>query len=523
MKDKAHKKFHAWLVYVLCLICSLIFMFFFGLNSPLHTFNSHCDYQWYMTMGRGILAGKIPYRDLFEHKGPLVYAVFAVAGLFQDAQIAVWVFEVLCVSLYLYFGYQIALKFLSPWSSLAVLPLLMMILSTNYCRGLEGSCVEEFCLPIFMYGLLCFLDFIMDHRKVTWRRSLAMGICLGILLWTKYLMWEFFFIPMLIWFVVNLSQRKFNEIMRAGLIMIVGIAVISIPILIGFAAVGALDDLFMVYFQLNMTRYSADVVGLTEVERFIRPWTNLLKSFLIGIFFFITLCWGVICFAVKNWHQKSGWQMLIAVVGTWLLVGFFGGLLYYYLPLFAYTGLGAVYIIKMVVHVFQTLGSGIKRPWVKSFVIVLVTVVSFFVAFPFVTNRAEINRPREDYAPLVVAEIISKYNQTAAQPATLFTYQMADAGFYNAAGIIPNMYYYANHSFTQDAFPEMYQSFDETIRSQLCDFVITYRRVYLDNQEFLSNYYHPYFDYDLEASTLPFNFFEPVVYGHSQIVILFRN
>ena len=136
--------FNPWIVYVVCLGITVVFMFFFGLNSPLHTFNPFTDFNWFVTMGRGIVAGKVPYRDLFDHKGPITYFVFAIAGLFPNYQIAVWCIEIICISLYLYFCYRIARKFLSPWLSLAVVPLMMMVLSTNYCRGLSAMSAEEF-------------------------------------------------------------------------------------------------------------------------------------------------------------------------------------------------------------------------------------------------------------------------------------------------------------------------------------------------------------------------------------------
>ena len=245
-------EFSLWLVYLFCFGVSLIFMLFFGLNSPLYTFNSHCDFNWYVTMGRGWVAGKVPYRDLFEHKGPITYLIFAFAALFPSYQIAIWLIEVFCVSLFLYFGYRIAHKFLSPWLSLAVVPLVMIVLSANYCRALNGACVEEYCLPIFAYGLLCFLDFLMDGRLATWQRSLALGICMGILFWTKFAMLEFFLVPMLVWLVVNLVRRNFVVALCSGLVMLGGVLIITLPIVIYFAAVGGLDDLWQVYFCVNL-------------------------------------------------------------------------------------------------------------------------------------------------------------------------------------------------------------------------------------------------------------------------------
>ena len=511
--------FNSWIVYAVCLGVSFVFMFFFALNSPIHTFNTHCDYQWYMTMGNGIVAGKVPYRDLFEQKGPVVYAVFALACLFQNAQFVIWYIEVLCISLFLFFCYQIARKFLSPWLSLTVLPLVMRVLSVNRVRGVNGACVEEYCFPIFAYGLLCFLDFIMDHKKNGWRRSLALGVCIGILFWVKYTMLEFFIVPLIIWLVLCIKEHDFLRIVQNGLLMLGGFLIVTLPIIICFAALGALDDLWQVYFMANISTYGNG----NYAADYRSPWSNFAYSFFIGEYFIIMLIWGLVCFAIHNWKKRGGVLLLISAIVSWLMVGFVGAYAYYYLPLMTYAVLGVIYLIKVVTHMLQSVGIVIKRRLVRVIWLSIVTVVSFLAALPLVGNLVEINRGRENYVQLVVADMIAEYNQTTGQSATLFCYLMADCGFYNAAGIVPNVYYFAENSFNEENFPEMFAAFRNTISEQKCDFVVTYRSKYEENKEFLSTYYHPYIDNNLDASTLPFVFYEPGGYSKTEIVVLFRN
>ncbi|MBS7400900.1 MAG: hypothetical protein KIG16_00075 [Eubacteriales bacterium] len=516
------KDFRPWVVYVVCLGVALVFMFFFGLNSPLHTFNSHCDYQWYMTMGRGMASGKVIYRDLFDHKGPIVYTMFAFACLFPNPQFVIWCIEVLCVSWFLDYCYRIARKFLSPWLSLLIVPLMMMALSSNYVRGIEGSCVEEYCLPVFAYALLCFLEFLLDRKPATWRRSLTLGVLMGVLFWTKYTMLEFFIIPLLIWVVVQIVEHKFLVVVRSGFIMLGGFVLVTLPVIVVFAALGALDDLWQVYFMVNLGSYTGDYENGVEVS-YQNPWSNFGQSFLLCAYFGVLLLFGVVCFAVAHWRQKSGWLLLIAVLPTWLLVGFICGYVYYYLPLYAYLTLGMVYVVKLIAQMLQKADIKIQRTRAKVIGLIVTMVLSCLTAIPFVENISEINRPREVYAPLQVADIIAEYNQTAAQPATLFCYRMGDGGFYNAAGIVPNVKYYAQSSFTETSFPEMFASFDQTIAEQRCDFVVTYRATFERNQEFLLTYYHPYFNNDLDASSISYDFYEPGDYYYNTIVILYRN
>ncbi len=518
MQKSTRNDFRPWGVYLVCLGVALLFMFFFGLNSPIHTFNSHCDYQWYMTMGHGIIDGKVIYRDLFDHKGPIIYFLFAFACLFSNPQFVVWLIEVICVSWYLYFCYQIARKFLTPWLSILVVPLMIMALSANYARGIEGSCVEEYCLPIFAYCLLTFLDFVIDRKPATWRRSLTLGVCFGILFWTKFTMLEFCVVPLFIWVIVNIVEHRFLTVLRNALIMVSGFAIVTLPILIYFAAVGALNDLYEIYFVLNICNYAQG----NSNDLYVDSRFNFFLSFCMGAFFVLLWLVGLFCFTI-SYRKKKGWLVLVAAISGHLLVVISGSYLFYFLPLYAYTTLGIVYLIKLVAYLLSNANVMIHSRIVKVLLTCLAVVLSFFSAFPFVTNRVEINQPRENYAPLVVADIISEYNQMAEQPASLFCYWMADGGFYNAAGIVPDVKYYAHSSFSESGYPEMFQSFNQTIREQKCDFVITYRYVYEEKREFLTQYYHLYLDGDLDANTLPFVYFEPAGYETAEIVILFRN
>ena len=518
--------FNQWLVLCFCFVVTLIFMFFFGINSPLHRFNPQCDYNWYITMGRGIISGKVPYRDLFDHKGPITYFVFAIAALFPNYQFVVWCIEIVCITLFVYFAYRIARKFLSCWLSLATIPLLTMVLSTNFCRLLSGSCVEELCLPIFAYGLLCFLGFLMDRRPATWRRSLALGICLGILFWVKFSMWEFFLMPMLIWLVINLVHRNFLVIVRTGLIMLAGVLLVTLPVLIYFGVNGALGELWQTYFQLNLGSYSGNYSGLTETEMIARRWKNALWIFTLGAYFMFAFVLGIVGFAIQYWRQKSGWLMLIAVIPTWLLVGFFCGFEHYYIPFFTYTILGVIYFVKLGVKLILYFAHKLNIPsgrlWVKYLVSGLFVIVCFFCALPFVLNLSEINRPRENYAPLVFADMVTEYKVNTGNSPTLFCYNMIDYGFYNAVGVVPNVKYYARSAFMPDVFPEMFEAFDETIRNQVCDFVVVRSGDLDEKKEFLLNYYDFYKGTQKE-STINYSYFDDSQkYVKVKFIVLFR-
>ena len=51
-----------------CLVAALICITIVSKCSPLYAFHDGNDVNWFLTMGRGMAQGKVPYKDLFEQK-----------------------------------------------------------------------------------------------------------------------------------------------------------------------------------------------------------------------------------------------------------------------------------------------------------------------------------------------------------------------------------------------------------------------------------------------------------------------
>ena len=75
--------------------------------------NDWVDVNCFFTMGRGILDGLVPYRDLYEQKGPVLYFVYAIIALFsRDSFFGVYLLEVITFALFLYFSGKLAQLYL---------------------------------------------------------------------------------------------------------------------------------------------------------------------------------------------------------------------------------------------------------------------------------------------------------------------------------------------------------------------------------------------------------------------------
>ena len=125
--------------------------------SPLFPFNPWDDTNCFFTLGRGIIHGVVPYRDLYEQKGPLLYFIYALTALISEKSfVGAWIVECIAAAFYSIFSWKIVKLYIEP-SKIAVFsgPLLLGIVYTIGMFNFGGN-AEELCLPfltiILYYG-----------------------------------------------------------------------------------------------------------------------------------------------------------------------------------------------------------------------------------------------------------------------------------------------------------------------------------------------------------------------------------
>ena len=72
-----------YITFIVCLIISFCVLTVCSKNSPIYEFNDWVDGNAFFTMGKGIANG-LPYKDLFEQKGPLLYLIYALGYLISN-------------------------------------------------------------------------------------------------------------------------------------------------------------------------------------------------------------------------------------------------------------------------------------------------------------------------------------------------------------------------------------------------------------------------------------------------------
>ena len=134
---------------VVLIIFATVTITFVSTSSPLYPFNPWDDANCFFTLGRGIIHGRVPYRDLYEQKGPLLYFLYAFAAVISEKSFTgAWIIECVAASVYSVYSWKI-IKLLTGASGhlITVVPLLTGIIYTSKLFNFGGN-AEELCFPL---------------------------------------------------------------------------------------------------------------------------------------------------------------------------------------------------------------------------------------------------------------------------------------------------------------------------------------------------------------------------------------
>lgn len=215
---------------------------------------SSTDSSVFRTMAMLILRGYVPYRDFFDHKGPLIYLI-NVAGYVIDPVWGTWLLEWIFLTVMLGLLYKIARQFCSP--ILAGIAVLTASADLINCFG-PGNFTEEYALPLIAAALYIFLAYFRSG-KITNLRLFVLGAAFGGVLMLRANMAAVWAVLCVSVTVQCLARKQVRPIGRFALWFIAGAAAAIVPFVLWLAANHALADFWQDYVLFNMTYSSAGV------------------------------------------------------------------------------------------------------------------------------------------------------------------------------------------------------------------------------------------------------------------------
>ena len=447
---------------------SLLFIGLASKSSPLYPLNDWVDVNCFFTVGRGILDGLVPYRDLYEQKGPVLYFVYALISLFsRDSFWGVFLLEVVTFGLFLYFSGKLAQLYAGKSKVIYLVVAILAAAVVTSWSFTHGGSVEQLSLFMLVYAMYSVLRAIREQRPLTFGEAFTNGIFAGVILWVKYTTLGFYLglaVFVLIWYLTDKGLRS-KLLITIGQFLL-GIAAVTAVVLAYFALNGAVNDLFRVYFYENIFLYSEEIQG----SRWESIW-NCLKWSVTYNTNFGWMLWSALFFILlkRKDQWKAGLMALLCFAG--LTVGtYWGGKPwdYYGLIFAAFCILGLVVWVEFL---RSTRLFDLWHRWMPNNI--LATVAAMGLALGILLNSTlQFNQnlyltkySKDDTVQYRFAKTIQTVDD-----ATLLNYGFLDGGFYFASGAKPACRYFCYFNINP---PEMWEEQNTCIQNGDADFIVT--------------------------------------------------
>ncbi len=391
-------------------------------SSPLFVLNDWMDANIFFTMGKSMFSGKVLYRDVFDHKGPVLYFIYGIGWLLDHTGFTgVFLLEVASFAAFLGFSLRtvslLAAKPVHPaW---AVLPAAAIAAGRAFSHG--GS-AEEFLLPFLAAALYGLLKTVCEDRSMPLPAVVGQGFLAGCALWLKYTVLGYYLVWVVVLAAVYLRRRLRRKLLQSCGAYLGGMALATLPWVVYFGLHGALADWFTAYFYDNLFLYSGNGGGAVAlVQHF---WWAVRDALPGAVLLVLFLLWAV----VPHRRAAAGAVCVLAAgLGLTSLMG--GYLVYYGLVLSVFVPLG---LVPLVCFAQRPLPSGLRMaaPWMG---VTAACVVCWFGS----PNKPLRGRSADTLPQLRFAQTI-----TAEPGASLLNYGTLDGGFYTASGLLPPCRYF---------------------------------------------------------------------------------
>ncbi len=441
--------------------------------SPLYPCQDWVDPNTMFSLGRGMLKGLVPYRDLYEQKGPVILGMHALGALisFDDFR-GIWLLEIAECFFFLLLLYRTARLFFGR-RALLIVPLLALMTYISHSFA-EGDSTEEFCLPLLDFALYMGIKAVELKRLPSNSEGVWIGIAAGCIFWSKYSMMGFYAGWFLYFLIHSIRSEKLPEFGRLLLSVLAGGITVSIPVIVYFAANHALGSLWEVYFYNNMHYY-------TVLEEFSGPVRILLnyRSGLIRMWdshpvMLVLSAAGLLWCAARK-HIRSGLFLMLTMVSGFAVI-FWGGVSFpYYVFIFSFFSvLGAMWLFE--IPALTRVNAAL--PAVCVFYICMVCILLLG------PNIYLLRFEPSDFPQYQVKNVIE--NSGIGDPVILH-YGFLDAGFNLAAGLVPRQRFFCFYNLD---LPEMKAEQQRYIDDAEADFVLTCHMPLepSDNYEFIGSW-----------------------------------
>lgn len=237
----------------------LIVGFSFRSNPLSHVPNEH-DSSMFLYFGKAMKEGMIPYKDIFDHKGPVLFFIEYVGTLLGNGNnnMGIWIIEILSLSGVSIFLYKSA--YLYTKSNIVSSSSLLMCTGAFIMCYEGGNLSEEFALLFISLSLYLFSKIILlDINRISYYYIIGVSGALTFFIRANMIsVWVVFLLFLL---VQDLQVKAYKILINRIIYTFLGGFSVVVLIMVYSLVVGNFDDMLNQAFLMNF-KYSA--IGLSE-------------------------------------------------------------------------------------------------------------------------------------------------------------------------------------------------------------------------------------------------------------------
>jgi len=219
------------------------------------------DSSVYIYSSRQILNGQIMYKDIVDHKGPILYLIdVAALIIFNGKFIGIWIFEIISLFATSIIMYKTARFFAGKISSFFAVCTAILFL-VPLLNG--GNFTEEWALPFISAASYIFIAYLKENKPFTIVRLFILSLTFALTFLIRAnlaAIWVGFGIVLLIKWI---REKQYKELVRNLLAIALFVILLLLPVFLYFYFKGAMSDAIYLVFKYNMFEYSPQTISFT--------------------------------------------------------------------------------------------------------------------------------------------------------------------------------------------------------------------------------------------------------------------
>lgn len=296
--------------YILFFLSATLMILFFSLStSPLYHSYKAWDSSFFQVMGKEMLKGLIPYKDMWDQKGPAIFFVNMLGFLIAGNKYGIFLIQILFATVAELFFYKILRRSLSENMAVLCACVGIFVFSCNY-EG--GNLVEEYISPflIICFYLITEWGSQKDIKNPKHKPIYAFfyGITFGLCLMSRVTNAIGICIAVCFIFVYLCMHKVWENIIKNIISFVVGTAIAIVPFMIYFSVKNCTYDFWYGTILFNIS-YAAEANN--SMLQIIKAVPRQIGSYAI-------ICTGFLYIYKKKYF--NGAMYIMIGVGTQLLL-----------------------------------------------------------------------------------------------------------------------------------------------------------------------------------------------------------